>query len=903
LRPEHNFLDNADTVSRHMLACAPRLPALTEPLVMTSSFRRLLSSGAFLALALVPSAAGAVTQSYCSFPAPLTTWTLNQNAFEALNSEIRLTGAVANEIGTAWLNTPIALGASTSFHAYFRFKMGPNAAGGDGLAFVLHNAAAGTAAIGTGAIGMGYGGITPSVIVEFDTFKNGTTDTNGNHVGLMLNGSSTTHTAVGTPSFTMANAGVLNAWVDYDAAAHQIKVYLSQSATKPGTALITNALNLQTQLGAQMYVGFTSATGTGTELNQHDVYELEISTDGIPCTCEGDTACGGSTPACAASGICAVCSATNQTACTGATPVCNVPVNTCVGCLTNANCGASKPICDKGTLTCRACANNADCGGSTPECATTGPNAGRCVACISDADCGGATPRCSPSSNTCVQCLGAADCGGNTPVCNAGTCQACSSDADCGGATPACEVWGACGQCSPTNASACMGGTAVCDYPTGTCVACEFDSDCGGNTPICDGVSHTCKPCQSNADCAGNAAGPACVLSGMKAGSCVTCVADADCPSAVAPKCDPVANYCVQCLTSADCGGATPVCNGSNLCVQCLSNADCSGATPICDTASSTCKPCQNDYAAQNPGPLACPTAAAPACQPAGSPLAGQCGLCSSLNNSACATLPATPVCIAATASCGCVKDTDCNADFYCDTSAKSTGVCAAGCREVGGLDNCATGKYCTKTDGSVGTCMSEPCNQNADCSAPNPICDTIDQPHVCVECLNETDCPAGKVCDPARHCVECTAMQTKNCDPAGKGAACLASETCGCATDTDCGIPTSGRVCDGNTHTCTTGCRGMGGNGCPAPETCSSSDGSIGTCQSGSSSSSSGMGGAGAGGGHTGGQGGGVGEHVVSQSVGCGCRTAPEGDARTAALAALAGLALIAARRARRVK
>ena len=753
----------------------------------TTSLRRLVVSAGFAVTALAAGRASAVTQSYCTFPAPLT-WTLNQNAFEALGSEIRLTDAVASETGSAWLTAPIALTAATSFHAYFRFQMGPSAAGGDGLAFVLQNSAAGAAALGNGALQMGYGGITPSVIVQFNTYKNSASDPNANNVSLMLNGSSTVFTATGTPAFTMANAGVLSAWVDYSASAPAtISVYVSKTATKPGTPTFTHALNLFTQVGAQMFVGFTSATGVAPELNQHDVFELEISTSGVPCTCEGDSACSGATPACATSGVCAICSATNATACTGATPVCDVATNSCVGCLTDASCASPKPICDTGTLTCRACKNNADCSGATSECALSGPNTGDCVVCVADASCPPSTPRCT-ATNTRVQCLSAADCGGDTPICNlvTGTCGPCTSDADCAGATPACEVWGACGQCSSTNATQCAGGTAVCDFPTGTCVACEFNTDCGGATPTCNTSTHMCRPCMTNADCANNPAGDACETMGMKAGECVVCAVDADCTSAATPKCDTVSNTCVACLTSADCAAPTPVCNGSDLCVGCLTSADCTtAAAPVCDPASSQCQLCANDYAAQNPGPLPCPTAALPACQPVGSMLAGQCGVCSSLNATACATLPPPPLSVTAAAACGCHVDTDCVADSYCDTSAVNTGVCTPGCRVVGGLDNCATGKYCSAQNGSVGTCMAEPCNQNSDCmTAPNLVSDTIGQPHACVACLNKTDCTGGLVCDTMNHCVECTSNQTSNCSASMSGSACLANGSCGCATD-----------------------------------------------------------------------------------------------------------------------
>lgn len=52
-----------------------------------------------------------------------------------------------------------------------------------------------------------------------------------------------------------------------------------------------------------------------------------------------------------------------------------------------------------------------------------------------------------------------------------------------------------------------------------------------------------------------------------------------------------------------------------------------------------------------------------------------------------------------------------------------------------------------------------------------------------------------------------------------------------GCTTDSDCGGPDSGRVCSDATKTCTDGCRGTGGNTCPAGVSCSSTSAATGTC------------------------------------------------------------------------
>jgi hypothetical protein len=59
----------------------------------------------------------------------------------------------------------------------------------------------------------------------------------------------------------------------------------------------------------------------------------------------------------------------------------------------------------------------------------------------------------------------------------------------------------------------------------------------------------------------------------------------------------------------------------------------------------------------------------------------------------------------------------------------------------------------------------------------------------------------------------------------------CNASGTCvaGCTTDAECGSTMSGLVC--NAMACVMGCRGTGGNGCPAGSTCSSTTSAIGTC------------------------------------------------------------------------
>jgi hypothetical protein len=99
------------------------------------------------------------------------------------------------------------------------------------------------------------------------------------------------------------------------------------------------------------------------------------------------------------------------------------------------------------------------------------------------------------------------------------------------------------------------------------------------------------------------------------------------------------------------------------------------------------------------------------------------------------------------------------------------------------------------------------------------------------VECRNDGECTPGKVCDTVTEaCGECAAGKTQNCNTSPNGPICLPSDKCGCAADTDCGNATSGKVCE--ISRCQTGCRGTGGNGCPAGQSCTSKDGTVGQCQ-----------------------------------------------------------------------
>ena len=222
-----------------------------------------------------------------------------------------------------------------------------------------------------------------------------------------------------------------------------------------------------------------------------------------------------------------------------------------------------------------------------------------------------------------------------------------------------------------------------------------------------------------------------------------------------------------------------------------------------------------------------------------------------------------TPVCdtgVSPKVCVGCLVDGNCGGA----TSGKvctAGKTCADGCRGTGG-NGCQAGNVCTSVDTSIGQCFE--CLADSDCggatsgkvcSASNTcvngcrgsggngcqagnVCTSVDTSiGQCFECLADGDCggaTSGKVCSASNTCVN-------GCRGSG-GNKCPAGETCSstdasigqcfdCLADSDCGGATSGRVCDVATNTCVDGCRGSGGNACPSGKVCTSADTSLGHC------------------------------------------------------------------------
>jgi MYXO-CTERM domain-containing protein len=272
------------------------------------------------------------------------------------------------------------------------------------------------------------------------------------------------------------------------------------------------------------------------------------------------------------------------------------------------------------------------------------------------------------------------------------------------------------------------------------------------------------------------------------------------------------------------------------VCAACLDDSHCSGVTPVCSKTTRTCVACTTD------GAPSCPDPERPACQRSG-PLRGACTECTSTNGTLCGGVK--PVCLPDLGICGCAADDRaCGAADSGLVCSGPGGVCVPGCGTAP-RNGCPTGQTCVDVTSGVGQCSGGTCQSEADCHSPLDHCDQSTGPNGrCVQCVFDTDCDAPLICDPTKKtCVECTVADTTACRDDLHGERCLTDGRCGCTADDDCGSVTSGRVCDTTTSRCVPGCRGTGGNGCAPGDVCSSTTGTPGRCDPGSTGGDGGAG------------------------------------------------------------
>jgi hypothetical protein len=193
-----------------------------------------------------------------------------------VGTELRLADATDWSSGSAFTSNAIALGDENSFSTYFRFRItdaggvsDEDGTGADGLVFVVQTVSNN---VGGAGGGIGYGGISPSLGVEFDTYHN-PFDPNGNHVGIDLDGSLTSQ-ATTTETTRFNNDEVWSAWIDYNGLTNQLEVRWSMDAARPTAPQLSLVVDLAADLGQDTaFVGFTS--GTGAAYGNHDILSWE----------------------------------------------------------------------------------------------------------------------------------------------------------------------------------------------------------------------------------------------------------------------------------------------------------------------------------------------------------------------------------------------------------------------------------------------------------------------------------------------------------------------------------------------------------------------------------------------------------------------------------------------------
>jgi len=226
---------------------------------------------------------------------------LQYNATVSQGNSVRLTPSQPNSLGQLFYRNPLDLQViyngdvqEASFTSHFVFLINGNGGGldedgpgADGLAFVMTPALPGTG--NGGEMRMGYQGITPSVVVEIDTFQNDEdSDLSGNHVGINVNGNLRSLTQKNiSPLFN--NGTSWHCWVDYDATNQVLEVRVSQQALKPVNPDVSLFDSVARILGTnRMYIGLTASTSM--VYSSHYILSWDFDTTyQDSCTCEKST--------------------------------------------------------------------------------------------------------------------------------------------------------------------------------------------------------------------------------------------------------------------------------------------------------------------------------------------------------------------------------------------------------------------------------------------------------------------------------------------------------------------------------------------------------------------------------------------------------------------------------------
>lgn len=213
---------------------------------------------------------------------------INGDAAQA-GTALELTTQAEDQAGSVFFDLPISLDNDASFRSSFSFEIIGGTNGADGLTFTIQNDPEGALALGAAGSALGYSGITNSVAVEFDTYRNAAFDVNDNHVSI-VSGSVGNALKTSIPTFDLNDANQYSAWVEYNGSSDVLAVYLSDSTAKPALALLKATVDLEVLVGSSAYFGFTAATGGSNNSHQLLSWHLDQQIPPQdPPTQQGDT--------------------------------------------------------------------------------------------------------------------------------------------------------------------------------------------------------------------------------------------------------------------------------------------------------------------------------------------------------------------------------------------------------------------------------------------------------------------------------------------------------------------------------------------------------------------------------------------------------------------------------------
>jgi hypothetical protein len=211
----------------------------------------------------------------------------NQSAFwDETNNRAVLTPSDRSQAGSFFYNTAISFTNDASFSTSFKFQISDSKGdggedGADGLVFVVKNSNA--KALGGAGGGLGYLGVSNSLGIEFDTFRNlSHNDPSGNHVGVNLGGSVESKDAKIIETGLFNNGQAWTAWIDYNDLTKTVDVRLANNSnSRPDSSTLIYVLpsSLKDLIGvidgsSLASFGFTAATGEST--GKHEILSWSL---------------------------------------------------------------------------------------------------------------------------------------------------------------------------------------------------------------------------------------------------------------------------------------------------------------------------------------------------------------------------------------------------------------------------------------------------------------------------------------------------------------------------------------------------------------------------------------------------------------------------------------------------